>query len=172
MPCHRWWITNKTGSSCLQQFLQLASTLLLAPPPRVLVAQLLATPLPQVLSPLIAHAGEQEPCHTYWLGTWLGKGLGRTHANASTSHHRPPTHWCPRRFFVGCDGSLCHLTVRVTLVSSCTLKTPSYWCNFSIVGCPPDDMAPPPRISNNASARRTHKSHSKHPPPRVECLSR
>ena len=96
-----------------------------------------------------------------WQGTWAHT-CKRINFSPQTAHPLVPA-----SFFVGFDGSLCHLTVRVTLVSSCTLKTPSYWCNFSIVGCPPDDMAPPPRISNNASARRTHKSHSKHPPPRV-----
>ena len=144
--------------SCLRQLLQVASTLLLAPPPRVLVAQLLAkaratqllakaraTPLPspqqpqggtlwgqenlalvlailmqlelvlsrlvlleecfrpllvnlwlpQVLSRLIAHAGERENGHTCLPCTWLCRGRWRTHANAATSHHRAPTQWCP-----------------------------------------------------------------------------
>ena len=54
--------------------------------------------LPQVLSRLIAHAGEQEHCHTCWLGTWLCTGSGRTHANASTCHRTVPTQWCPKGF--------------------------------------------------------------------------
>ena len=141
-------LLGTSPQSCLRQFLQLASTRLLAPPPRVLVAQLQpqggtrwgaresaaaraaaateaawaavailmqlelvlsrlmlleecvrpllvdapALPLAQVLSRLIAHAGEEELSDTCWLGTWLCRGRWRTHANASTPDHEVPTH--------------------------------------------------------------------------------
>ena len=60
----------------------------------------------------------------------------------------------PAAFFVGLVGSHAHWTVRMTLVSSCTLKTPAYLGNPFIVGCPTDDMVPQPRIKHHASALR------------------
>ena len=61
------------------------------------------------------------------------------------SHTAQPV--IPFLFPVGLVGILVHFTLRVTLSSPRTWKTPWKLCNPCMVGSPADGMAPPPRIS-------------------------